>query len=396
MENFISLSALQGFNILIPLITLPYILNVIGFEKYGVVVLANSLIVYFQAITDYSFKITATRDVSIFKGNKIKLNLIYSKVFFIKSLFLIFSCIIISGLIFIVPAFYEERLVFFCSMPLLVGYALFPDWFFQGIEKMKYITLLNLSIKIFFLITIFLFVKEEEDYWLYSLLQSCGFFIAGVLGQIIIYKRYSIRFVRIRFRELWIAIKLNFPIFINQFVPTLYNNTSGFLLGLISGDFYLGVFSAIRKIVDIILIFLNIISRVFFPYLNRRKSFFNKYKTYMLYLGTGMCIFPILFYMPIKWYLNLTYDRSFLVLSILSVGIIFFTLYDVFGTNYFLVRRKDKLVMKNTLIATVVSLLLVYPLISYFGVLGAAINLTLARALMGLGLYKEYKKQIGK
>jgi PST family polysaccharide transporter len=77
LENFVSLSALQLIGMLLPLITLPYILRVIGFEKYGIIVFATSLIAYFMALTDFSFQITAVRDVAVFKNSqkKIKHNL---------------------------------------------------------------------------------------------------------------------------------------------------------------------------------------------------------------------------------------------------------------------------------------------------------------------------------
>ena len=96
LENFVSLSALQLVGMLLPLITLPYLLRVLGFSNYGIVILAASLVAYFQSITDYSFKITATRDVAVFRNSPEKLNIIYSKVLIVKGMFLIFSFFIIS------------------------------------------------------------------------------------------------------------------------------------------------------------------------------------------------------------------------------------------------------------------------------------------------------------
>jgi PST family polysaccharide transporter len=58
VTNFISLSILQLLNLLLPLITLPYLVKVIGAEKFGVIAFASSLIVYFQAITDYGFSLS--------------------------------------------------------------------------------------------------------------------------------------------------------------------------------------------------------------------------------------------------------------------------------------------------------------------------------------------------
>ncbi|REC73941.1 oligosaccharide flippase family protein, partial [Chryseobacterium rhizosphaerae] len=150
LENFVSLSALQLVGMLLPLITLPYILRVIGFEKYGVIVFSASLIAYFTALTDFSFRITATRDVAIYRDSPKKLNIIYSKVLTIKTLFLLISWLIIAIVVCLYPPFYENKEIYFYTSLLLLGYVLFPEWFFQGIEKMRYITYLNLGIKLFF------------------------------------------------------------------------------------------------------------------------------------------------------------------------------------------------------------------------------------------------------
>lgn len=150
LENFLSLSALQLFGMLLSIVTLPYVLRTIGFEKYGIIIFSGSLISYFQSLTDFSFGVTAVRDVAVFKDNPKKINLIYSKVITIKSMFLLISLFLISVVVLLYPPFFENRLIYALSMLQLVGATLFPEWFFQGIEKMRYITYLNLGVKVFF------------------------------------------------------------------------------------------------------------------------------------------------------------------------------------------------------------------------------------------------------
>gem|GEM_PF-6145372 len=54
-DNFFSLSALKVLNLILPLVTLPYLIKVLGFHYYGAIILALSLVAYFQALTDYGF-----------------------------------------------------------------------------------------------------------------------------------------------------------------------------------------------------------------------------------------------------------------------------------------------------------------------------------------------------
>lgn len=387
LENFISLSALQLVGMLLPLVTLPYVLRVLDFEKYGIIMLAASLIAYFQSVTDYSFRITATRDVAVFKDSPTKLNLIYSKVLTVKALFLALSFLVITAVVLLYPPFFKERLVFFLTSAMLIGYALFPEWFFQGIEKMKYITFLNVGIKLFFTVCIFIFIKQQEDYWIYPLLQSAGFLGAGIVGQFILIKKYKLKFVWLKPRAIRNTITENFPIFVNQFFPNLYNNTSTFLLGIFTTPNLVGIYAAIKKIVDIAITLLSIISRVFFPYLNRKKNAFTNYVKIMLFISLLIVISIVSLNQLVFWYLNITYDNSFLILLILALGILGYTFYDIWGLNYFIIRREDKRVMRNTIISSSIGFILAFPLIYFWGIIGAAINLSLARWMMGGGIF---------
>jgi PST family polysaccharide transporter len=393
IENFVSLSALQMVGMILPLITLPYLLRVLGYSNYGVVILAASLVAYFQSITDYSFKITATRDVAVFRNSPEKLNIIYSKVLIVKGIFLGFSLIVLAAIILFYPPFYAERTVFFLTLPMLLGYAFFPEWFFQGIEKMKYISLLNIAIKLFFTVCVFVFITKKEDYWIYPLLQSTGFIGAGLAGQYILIKKYKLKFRWLRFNMVKNTLKDNFPIFINQFLPNLYNNTNTLLLGIFTTPQLVGIYDALKKIIDLCVAFLNIVSRVFFPFLNRRKDAFPKYLIMMLFLGMVLAALPIIGHPLVFWYLDLEYENALLILTLLSLSLIGYTGYDIFGLNYFIVRRKDKLVMKNTILSSLIGFVLAFPLIYFFNIIGAALNLLIARFLMGGGLTYEYFKR---
>lgn len=381
---------------LLPLITLPYIVRTIGFDKYGLVVFSASLVAYFTSLTDFSFQVTATRDVAIFRNSPKKLDIIYSKVLIIKLFFLLVSWGIIGAIVRLVPSFYEHWDIYLYTGISLLGQVLFPEWFFQGIEKMRYITYLNLGIKLFFTLCIFLFIKKESDYWIYPLLQSMGFIGAGIVGQYLLMTKYNLKFVKVSFKSLVSTVKSNTPIFITRFVPTLYNNTSTFILGLLETKFLVGIYQAISTIVNLAASLLDIFSRVFFPFLNRRKDAFNMYKRMMLIATFAMFIGILTFNKVIFWYLNISYKDAFLILVILSCGLIGYSLSNIFGLNYFIVHRQDKLVMRNTVVASLIGFALAYPLIGYYSILGAAINLSLARCLMGGGLFINFLKESSK
>jgi len=82
--NFISLASLDVFNYLLPIITFPYLVRVLGAEKYGVIVFATSFIQYFITITDYGFTISAAREVAVVRNNPRRLSEVVSSIVLIK------------------------------------------------------------------------------------------------------------------------------------------------------------------------------------------------------------------------------------------------------------------------------------------------------------------------
>src|SRR5690606_34736918 len=130
---------------------------------------------------------------------------------------------------------------------------------------------------------------------------------------------------------------------------------------------------------------IGILSRVFFPFLNRKTRAFSKYRKMMLMVSIFLTFLCLVSYKLVFWYLNITDDDAFSVLAILAFSLIGITLYDIYGNNYFIIKRQDKLVMNNTLKASLLSFALAFPLIYYFEILGAAISLASASWMMGSG-----------
>lgn len=392
IENFLSLTLVKSFTLLLPLITLPYVLSTVGLAKFGVITMALSLSNYFSPIIDYSFGITATRDIAKHRHNSKIVSLIYSKVFFTQLIVLVISLIILGLIVYLVPSFRSEYHVFVFSFLILVGQTLFPDWYFQGIEEMKMISFLNVSSRLFFAVGIFVFIKEESDYIWYTFLLGIGSVAAGITAQAIIAFKAEVKLNYIKPYRIISELSKNFGVFVNQFFPQLYNNSTTFILGALTSNSIVGMYGAIKNITNVAGSFIHIMSRVFFPYLNRNLQHFNKVVLVILSL-TAIGIGLILVFSDfIIRYFNISGSHATLVLCLLAISLIFLAIYLCFGTNYFMVKRKDKVVIKNTIVSSLIGFGAAFPLIIWLGVVGAAINLLFSRMLMGVGLYIQYQK----
>jgi len=104
------------------------------------------------------------------------------------------SFLLLAILVFSFDKFSKDWLVYFLTFGTVVGQVLFPVWFFQGMERMKYITYLNILSKVIFTIAIFVFVQEQSDFYLVPLLTSIGFLVAGIWSLYLVKKEFTISF----------------------------------------------------------------------------------------------------------------------------------------------------------------------------------------------------------
>lgn len=392
--NFLSLFLLKGIDFLIPLLTLPYLLRIIGSDGYGQIMFALALINYFIGFAYYGFNLTGTRFVAANKGSKMRLQYIYTVVNSTRLFLCFVSSILIAVLVFSIPSFREYAILYLLFTPMIWGGALLSDWMYQGIERMKYIAILNTGLRLIFLIAVFAFIHGQEDLWVYPLSLSVAYVASAFISHRLLRRLLGLKFRLCRFKHISKRLRIDFPIFINQFVPTLYNNTSGFILGLVAPMFMVGIYYAIRKIADIFVTLTDLFTRAVFPNIIRNQGHFRAYSRSMIVVGFLYCLVPILFAKVVFLYLDMPLlEENFVILAILMLGVLGVVFYDVYGVNYLIARGYDGVVMRNTLVASLVSFVLAYPMIQYMGILGAAINLTFARILMGGGVFFHYKRR---
>jgi PST family polysaccharide transporter len=391
MKNFFSLSVLKLVNAALPFVTLPYLIKVLGLQQYGAIVLALSLIAYFQSITDYGFNLSATREVAKHKKSRKQLSFIYSKTQTSKLYLLLFSLSILIPIVMVVPQFREDLPVYLLMCLMLIGQTMFPEWFFRGVEQMGYITILDLIVKGSFTVGVFVLINSPKDYWLYPLLFGLGYVFIAILSHFLILKKFKLSVQLVKRSNVIKNLKFGFPLFINQFMPNFYNNTTGFLVGMLLGKQAVGLFGAVRQLVNVLSVFNSVVSTVVFPYLVRRQDKFKVFsKLYMVGFSVIVMSLIVLHKYILHW-MAISDPLSSKIFLILAFGVTSIVVYSIYSTNFLIPRGYDKTVMKLTFIISLVGLLTSYPLITNFGVIGGAINIALAQFLMGSSSFILYK-----
>lgn len=269
-SNFISLTVLQAANYILPLITLPYLVKVLGIEYFGLLAFATATIAYFGILTDYGFNLTATKEISIHRENKTKTIEIFSSVMSIKFVLLLLSLFILTLIVFSFNKFSEHWEIYFLTFGSVIGQFLFPVWFFQGMEKMKYITYLNLVSKSIFTIAIFVFVQEQNDIHLVPLFFSLGAILAGLASLYLIHKEFNIHFQLQSFTTIKEYFIDGWHVFLSRFYVSMYTTTNLLLLGLFTNNVLVGYYAIAEKIVLAIAGIFEPLNQTLYPYLARK------------------------------------------------------------------------------------------------------------------------------
>lgn len=392
LGNFFSLSFLQIAGYVFPFITLPYLSRVIGVERFGDIAFAQAIMLYCQAVVDFGFIYSAVRDIARCRDDKQSVSDIYSTVMWSRFLLVFVSFAILIACILSIDKLYDMRYVLLVSFIVVPGHAMFPDWLFQGIEKMKYITIFSLLMKLVFTVLVFVLIKTPDDYLYQPLLIGLGYVVSGILAMELI-KRMGIKLHRPQFSKIKVALKSNVDLFINQIVPNLYNSLSTILLGFMHGSVANGIFDAGNRFNLVSMQFMNVISRTFFPYLSRKLS---KHDMYVrLHLGISVICAVFLFaFAPliIDIFFSKEYYDAVIVLRIMSLSLIFLSLDNIYGTNYLIVVGEEKALRNITFISSIIGFACAIPMAYYYSYIGVAIVIVFTRCLMALLITRKALK----
>jgi len=394
VANFGYLSLLQIAGYIFPLITMPYLARVIGVDGFGKIAFASAVVVWFQTVADWGFNYTATRDVAKNREDKEKVSEIFSNVLWARCILMIASFLLLLLAIFIVPIFRENYAVILVTFLLVPGHIMFPDWFFQAMERMKYITILNLLSKLLFTIAVFVFIKNKGDYILQPLFTTLGYIVSGIISMYFILHKWKIKIKRPVFSSIISTIKGSTDVFINNIMPNLYNSFSIMLLGFFGGPVSNGLLDAGSKFVNISYQFLSVISRTFFPFLSRRIDKHSQFSKLTIYISVIISVLLFIFApLIIKLFFTDEFYNAIPVLRIMSVSIIFLSLSNVYGTNYMIIQGYEKQLRNITFVSSLIGFAISFPLIYFFDYIGAALTIAITRGLLGILITYKAKKR---
>ena len=287
VKNTGYLTFIECIRLILPFVALPYIIRTVGVERYGMVAFSYAIISYFSIFINFGLDISSVKEVAVLRDNKKQLNYLVTSVLSIKFVLLLISfAALLLGVTFI-PVLSEYKTLLLFTFISCISEILFPIWYFQGIEKMKYISLISSSSILLYTISVFMFIHSQDDYVYVPLLQSLSRIAVGLFGFIFLIKVEGVRFHLPPLQRTIQVFKSAFPFFLSR-VSVVYNsNLAKTISGLFLSMESVAAFDIAQKVSQFVLVPVSMLNRATYPHVSRtrNKAFITKYLYFSAVLG---------------------------------------------------------------------------------------------------------------
>ena len=400
-KSFTSLSILQISNYLFPLITLPYLVRVLGPGKYGLVNFAAAFAAYFTIITDYGFNLSATQEISVNRDDPKRVSEIFSSVFTLKMLLFVLSTLIFFPIVYVVPLFKENLILFVVTFFSVLGTALFPIWLYLGIERMKYILIISVSVRVITTVLIFIIVQSENDFVKLAGLNTITQFVIGITGLLLVLIKFDVKYMFPGRSLLKQQLKNGWHLFLSTISINLYTTSNVFILGLFAPANIVGYYAAADKLRMAFQGILSPMSQSVYPYVNkllsesydRFISFNKKLFKISLTLGAVISIMLFLFAEPIvNIVLGKEYQSSIPVLRIIAWLPLVIFLSNVLGIQTMLPLNKQKSFALILFLAAMINLTLSFIIVPMYFEIGTSVSALITELFVTTGFFLFVKK----
>ena len=282
--------------IVFPLISLPYLTRILSKDMYGSVSYVKAVMNYVQLFIDFGFIYSAVKDIVKHRHSKEETNQITTNTLIAKLMLALASFVVVIIMCLIIPIL--NNVFLFAVLSFLTPFLsifLF-DFYFRGKEKMQFITITFVVMKVISLVLMFLFVKSDKDIILIPIFDAVGSLVSALIAVIVLLKdRFS--FVKTNIKNAFISIKNSSPYFVNIIASTALGLFITLIIGIVIPDqAEIAYWSVAVQLVGAVQALYTPISNGIYPYMIKNKNL-RPVKKILLYctpiviLGTLFCFF---------------------------------------------------------------------------------------------------------
>lgn len=391
VKNISSLFSIKIAGYLIPLITLPYMVQTLEPIGYGELMFAMAIIQYFILFVNYGFDLSATQQIAKSSGDKNEISLIFWNVLTVRVLMSLFG---------LVPLFLMCEFVVFTdglSLILIYGYlsvfgaALFPQWLFQGKEQLGTISVMRVILQMISVPLIFLFISTPEDAWVAAILTSLPSLMISFYSFYLIKKRGWVIFTRPTLHYMYKELNNGWHLFISTAAISLYTTSVTIVLGIIAGPISVAIYASANKLLQAAQGLYTPISSAFYPRINSLMSrdqddgfmMIRKLMKIQFFITSIISICLFLFApLAIDLLFGKGFEESVTVLRIIAILPIVIGLSNIFGIQTLLICGYKNEFSKILLLSGVLNMTMLIPLCYMYSFVGAALSVVVTEVVV--------------
>lgn len=390
--NYLYSIANTFIGLLFPLVTFPYVSRVLEPSGLGLYNFLNSIISYVTLFAGLGISLYATRKIAQHRDSLIERSKLTVEVFLLNvvTTFIAYSAVFILDLC--LPRISEHRELFYVmSIGIILG-PLSVNWFFQGIEDFKYITIRSLLVKCLSFVLLLTCVREKDDVIIYAIVAVIASVGNNLFNVIHLRKYISLHCFDWHTLRIWRHLKPSLVLFLLNIIISIYVNLDSAMLGFIKDDIAVGYYSIAGKLSHITLSMITTLGVVLLPrfsYLIKQNKIeeFDALARKSMDFTIGICLPIVAGFVTLAHPIVVTlfgeqYLNSILTLQIISPIILFASLTNVLGIQILYPKGKENVVILSTLGAAIVNFTLNWFLIPIYSQNGAAFSTAVAELIV--------------
>ena len=263
--NIAAMGLVQIGNYLIPLVTLPYLTRVLGAEAFGKVAFAQVVMAYFTLLVDYGFSWGATHQVATHRADRTTISHIFAATWAAQWLLVILAALVATITVTAADRLRPDAMLYAAAFSSVIGSALFPMWFLQGLERLEVVAAIQLITRAVAIFPTFLFVRHPSDAVLLLLIYGFAGMLAGVLSLIWMHRQSIVEWHWPRPNEMRNALRISRGLFGSRLALSLYTTLIPLILGWVAGPVALAYFNLADKLRSAAQSLLTPLSQAIFP-----------------------------------------------------------------------------------------------------------------------------------
>lgn len=392
IKNFAYLSILKGLDIGLPLLIIPYLTHVLGTSYFGKYSFVLAIIQTINIFTSYGYLFSATKKISQNRDDKHVVNQIMNAVFagrFIVATFIVVLVVMLSNVIFKDE---YEWFMFLTAIGMIYGDIFIPTWLFQGLEQMKYVTIVNAIAKLLFTMLVFAIVTRQQDFKYILLLNSLGCVTSAFFSMVLVKRMFKLHLFIPKWSVVREELKDGFSIFLSTLGMSVYRNLNIIILNYFVSSSAVGIYALAEKVIKALQSLINPISQALYPHFgyrikesaNRKKDLYSLFKI-AVFLTILLVVASLALYF-LTGYVGYVVGHDFTgssgIINIMLPVVVFGCLNYLLGFVGLVNMDKQRFFLGAVVVSGTVAIIILLCTVNTFGIESAAWAMSISELLL--------------